>query len=124
MKPPAQTPPSDLGKEGLRMWNEATEHLVFDAHELSLLRVACRTADRMEDIADALNGAPLTVTNFKGDEVANPLLVEQRQQAASLAKTLASLRMPTGFTEDGQLIRPASRGAARGARGSYGLRSV
>ena len=61
------------------------------------------------------------MTNVKGDPVANPLLVEQRQQIASLARTLASLRLPTGFTEDGELIRPQRRGAARG---TYGIRGA
>ena len=114
-------PPDDLKHEGRALWFSILDDLDLDQHELSLLRAAARTADRLEDIAQELDGAPLTVSNFKGDEVANPLLVEQRMQAASHAKLLASLRLPTGLSEDGGLKRPQRRGSARGP---YGLRAV
>lgn len=113
--------PSDFGIAGKRLWRSLHAELEFEEHELALLRGACRTADRLEALAEALEGAPLEVTNVKGDPVANPLLVEQRQQIASLARTLASLRLPTGLTEDGELIRPQRRGAARG---TYGIRGA
>lgn len=113
--------PSDFGTVGKRLWRSLHADLEFEEHELTLLRGACRTADRLEALAEALETAPLTVTNFKGDRVANPLLVEQRQQLQSLARTLASLRLPTGLTDDGELIRPQRRGAARQA---YGIRGA
>lgn len=114
-------PPDDLKDEGRALWFSILDDLDLDQHELSLLRAAARTADRLEDIAQELDGAPLTVSNFKGDEVASPLLVEQRMQAASHAKLLASLRLPSGLTEGGELKRPQRRGASRG---SYGIRGV
>lgn len=114
-------PPDDLGEEGLALWWSILEDLDLDQHELSLLRAAARTADRLEDIAAELTRVPLTVTNAKGDEVSHPLLVEQRMQAASHAKLLASLRLPSGLTEGGELKRPQRRGAARG---SYGIRGL
>lgn len=113
--------PSDFGTAGKRLWRSLHAELEFEEHELALLRAACRTVDRLEAIAEALEGAPLTVINFKGDEVSNPLMVEHRQQAQSLARTLASLRLPTGLTEDGELVRPQRRGAARQA---YGIRGA
>lgn len=119
--PEAPQPPEDLQEAGQRLWTSVLTDLDLDEHELALLRAACRTVDRMEDIAAELEHAPLTVANFKGDEVSHPLLVEQRQQAQSLAKTLASLRLPTGLTAGGELARPQRRGAARGA---YGIRGV
>lgn len=113
--------PRDLQAAGKRLWKSVLTDLDLDEHEIALLRAACRTADRLEAIGEALADAPLTVANFKGDEVANPLLVEQRQQAQSLAKTLASLRLPTGLTSSGEMVRPQRRGAARGA---YGIKGV
>ncbi len=112
----AQVPPEDLATEGLALWAAVTEAYELDRHELSLLRTACRTADRLEDIAEALVGAPLTVENKRGDLVPQPLLVEQRQQSLVLARLLASLRLPSGETEEGgaALARPQRRGAARG----------
>lgn len=89
--------------------------------KLSVLTVACRTVDHLEDAATILAGEPLTITNAKGDVIAHPLLVEQRQQAITLVRLLASLRLPTGETEAGDLVRPQRRGAARGA---YGIRGA
>ncbi|MDP9092280.1 MAG: hypothetical protein M3N95_04890 [Actinomycetota bacterium] len=73
--------------------------------------------DRLE--VEASSG-PVTVTNFKGDQVAHPAMVEARQQSIVLARLLAVLRMPAG-EEGGQLVRPQRRG---GVRGAYGVRAV
>lgn len=114
-------PPRDLKTEGRRLWRSVLDDLELDPHELALLRAACRTTDRLEDLAVAMEGAPLTVTNARGDEVASPLLVEHRNQTAALAKVLASLRLPSGLASDGELVRPQRRGAARAA---YGIRGA
>ncbi len=112
-------PPKGLGIPGRRLWRSVVEEYDLDEHERVLLVQACRTVDRLDDIAAALVGQPLTVENFRGDPVAHPLLNEQRQQAQTLARLLASLRMPSGDEEaDG---RPQRRGAARG---SYGIRGA
>jgi hypothetical protein len=113
--------PKGLGSQGRLLWADVVADYTLDQHEVALLTAACRTVDRLEDIADALRAAPLTTTNARGDLVAHPLLVEQRQQGISLSRLLASLRLPTGETEDGALVRPQRRGAARG---SYGIRGA
>lgn len=113
--------PKGLQNAGKRLWRSVVEDLELEEHELALLRAACRTADNLERLAEELETAPTTTQNARGDMVANPVYVEHRNQAQSLAKTLASLRLPTGLTDDGDLVRPQRRGAARGA---YGLRSV
>ena len=51
--------------------------------------------DRLDALADALEDAPLTVTNARGDEVAQPLMVEARQQSIVLARLIAALRTLT-----------------------------
>jgi hypothetical protein len=61
------------------------------------------------------------VQNNRGDLIVQPLLVEQRQQSLVLARLLASLRLPSGETAEGDLVRPQRRGAARG---SYGIRGA
>lgn len=114
--------PRGLASQGKRLWVDVVESYELDQHEVALLTAACRTVDRLEDIAEALaNAESLTTTNARGDLVAHPLLVEQRQQGISLSRLLASLRLPSGETEDGALIRPQRRGAARGA---YGIRGA
>ncbi|WP_327105435.1 hypothetical protein [Nonomuraea glycinis] len=97
--------------------------LDLDTHEELLLLQAIRAVDRLDLMAVELENAPLTVQNSKGDMVAHPLIVESRQQSLTLARLMASLRLPSGLSEGGEddLDRPQRRGAARG---SYGLRSV
>jgi hypothetical protein len=116
-----QQPPQGLQPEGIKLWQAVTVDYELDQHELALLLAAGRTVDRLEDIAEALHGAPLTVENKRGDMIVQPLLVEQRQQSLVLARLVASLRLPSGETEEGELIRPQRRGAARG---SYGIRGI
>jgi hypothetical protein len=68
--------------------------------------------------------APLTVANHKGDEVANPLLSEARQQSIVLAPLLAALRMPSGDAEERPQRRFGVRGTYQPRRGSANIRSV
>lgn len=112
-----QKPENALGPSGRELWTSITAEAELETHEKLLLLEACRVADRLQALDDELAGAPLTVVNNKGDEVANPLLTESRQQQATLARLIASLRLPTG-EED---ARPQRRG---GARGAYGIRGV
>jgi hypothetical protein len=114
----SQSPPEGLLTEGRKLWSAVTVDYELDQHELALLVAACRTADRLQDLAEALQGAPLTVENKRGDMIVQPLLVEQRQQSLVLARLVASLRLPSGEETDGSLVRPQRRGAARG---SYGI---
>jgi hypothetical protein len=103
--------PSGLHVAGMRLWRSITGEYELDEHEQLLLVEACRVADRLDRLAEESDGAPLTTVNFKGDPVANPLLVEARQQSLVFARLLASLRLPTGDEEEG---RPQRRGAVRG----------
>jgi hypothetical protein len=107
--------PAELGVSGRRLWDAALSDQEFDVHEELLLMEACRTADLLDRLAAEAAAGELTVTNQKGDRIANPVVVEARQQKLVLARLLASLRLPSG--EAGE--RPQRRGAARG---SYGVR--
>ena len=121
----APPPPRGTGKNGRKLWKSVTDHFDLDQHEELLLLQAVRAVDRLDAMAAALEDAPLTVRNAKGEEVAHPLLVESRQTSLMLARLLASLRLPSGLIEgeggEERLIRPQRRGAARGF---YGIRSV
>ena len=116
-KTQVQRAPSGLAKSGRRLWRSIADEYDLEIHEQLLLGEACRVADRLDLLADALKDAPLTTRNARGDEVSNPLLVESRMLGAAFAKLIASLRLPTGDEDS----RPQRRG---GARGAYGLRSV
>lgn len=112
--------PKGLRQSGRRLWRSAMADYEFDTHEELLLVQACRCVDRLDLLAIEAANNPVTVVNVKGDQVAHPALVESRQQSITLARLLASLRMPSG-EEGGELRRPQRRGAARG---SYGIRGV
>lgn len=103
------------------MWRSVVELYDLAEHELAILRVACRTSDRLEDIANVLAGEKLVTVNAKGDQIPHPLLVEQRMQGQALTRLLASLRMPEEAPEDQELTRPQRRGSARAA---YGIRGI
>jgi hypothetical protein len=111
-----KTPPG-LGTAGKRLWADVIDSYDLDVHEQLLLVECCRCADRLDRLAKAGQDAPLTVTNSRGDQVANPLLTESRQQQITLSRLLASLRLPQGEAEG----RPQRRGAARGSYGIKGL---
>jgi hypothetical protein len=88
----------------------------LDPHEELLLIQAVRTADLLDDLAEALDGAELTVMNRWGEPVMNPMITEQRAQAITLARLLAAMRLPSGDEAD--------RPQRRSARGAYGVRGV
>lgn len=117
--PKTPATPAGLQTAGVALWRAVTVEYEIDQHELLLLREACRCADRLERLAVEAAAGSVTVTNVKGDLTAHPALVEARQQSLTLARLLASLRLPSG-EETGER-RPQRRGAARG---SYGLRGV
>ncbi|MDB5288733.1 MAG: hypothetical protein JWR05_3682 [Mucilaginibacter sp.] len=109
-------PPKGLAATGRKLWRSVLAGYELDQHECLLLTEACRVADRLDRLAVEGENAPLTVINFKGDPVANPLLSEARQQAIVFARLLAALRLPS----DEDTARPQRRG---GARGVYPVRA-
>jgi len=111
--------PAGLATAGKALWRAVTVEYEIDQHELLLLREACRCADRLDRLAVEAAAGTVTVENHRGDQVAHPAMVEARQQSLTLARLLASLRLPSG-EETGER-RPQRRGAARG---SYGIRGV
>lgn len=111
----AQEIPAGLGLSGVRLWESVADGFDLDVHEQLLLLQACRTADLLDRLSEQASSSPLTTRNAKGDEVTNPVVTEHRQQSLVLARLLASLRMPSGESDE----RPQRRGAARG---TYGIR--
>jgi hypothetical protein len=118
MSSPAKTP-DGLGTAGKKLWRAVIGPYDLENHEELLLREACRTADRLDRLAEEAAKGAVTVMNYRGDQVANPAMVEARQQAITLSRLLASLRLPSG--DEGEERRPQRRGASRG---SYGIRGV
>ncbi|MCS5718595.1 terminase [Herbiconiux sp. CPCC 205763] len=104
------TPESlDLGDSGSALWTALTELVDFDVHETSLLTEACRIKDRLDALDVIIRAEGVTVTSPQGVK-AHPAVVEARNQQLTLARLLASLRIP-----DEDDVRPQRRGAARGS---------
>ncbi len=101
--------PEGLAASGDKLWRSVADVFELDFHEQLLLLQACRCADRLDRLAEEAAGGSVTVTNFKGDQVAHPAIVESRQQSIVLSRLIASLRMPSGEAES----RPQRRGASR-----------
>lgn len=88
--------PQGLRTSGRRLWRACQEAYDFDVHEELLLLQACRTADRLDVLTAEADANPPTVVNARGDQVPHPAVTESRQQALTLARLLASLRLPAG----------------------------
>jgi len=119
--PPAAATPPGLGPAGKALWRSLTgaDGFEFEPYEAALLLQACRASDYCDRLAaEAARGTP-TVTNHRGDQIANPSMVESRQQSLALSRLLAALRLPSG-EEEGE-VRPQRRG---GARAPYALRAL
>lgn len=109
--------PAGLGASGKSLWSSVLDEYELDRHEELVLLQACRCVDRLDELATEAASGPVTVENKRGDLVPHPAITESRQQSLTLARLLASLRLPAG-EEAG---RPQRRG---GARGSYGVRGI
>jgi hypothetical protein len=107
--------PGGLSMGGTRLWKSIAAQFGLEEYEKFVLLQACRCADRLDSMAKELVASTLTVTNYKGDEVVHPLIAESRQQSLTLARLLASLRVPSGETLGDQRLQ--RRGAVRGTYG-------
>lgn len=102
-----------FGPSGAALWEELSDLVEFDFHELALLTEACRVRDRLDSLDAVIRAEGVTVTSPQGVK-AHPALVESRAQEIVFSRLLASLRIP-----DEDNSRPQRRGSARG---SYGRR--
>jgi len=82
--------PDGLGESGIRLWDGLMKGRTVDAATESLVLNAARVADRLDELTEQIGGV-MTVTNDRGDEVANPLITEHRQQLQVLRAVLSTL---------------------------------
>ncbi len=113
----AQPAPRGLEERGRRFWKQIMTDLELEAHETLMLEEVCRTIDRLEALHREIRGAPSMID---AEGKALPALVEARLQSVTLARLIASLRLPDEYRAE-LLDRGQRRGAARGV---YKLRTV
>lgn len=114
LKPPSA--PTELRKSGRALWRTVLGDYVLDAHEVTILREACRTADALDGLQALLDADGLMGETSQGPRV-HPALVEARQQRLAFARLLTALRIPAG-EQDG---RTQAQGSTRGV---YAIRGV
>lgn len=86
--------PTGLADAGLRLWHKVTGTFEIGPDEYELLLEACRTADELESLSEALRDAEPTTLGSTGQVRANPLYAEARQHRATLAALLVRLDLP------------------------------
>ena len=85
--------PSGLKSGGRKLWRSITDEFELGQHELSILVEAARTVDALDELESIVRDEGVTNISPQGVR-AHPALVEARQQRVTLAKLVASLRIP------------------------------
>lgn len=114
--------PADLGLSGRALWDELASVFTFSAHELAILHEAARVKDRLDLLAAVIDDEGPTALTHRGETKIHPALSEARAQEITLARLVASLRLP-----DAEGNVPQRRGSARGTyrdRRAYGAYST
>ncbi len=92
------TLPGALGPAGLRLWRTVTAGLPpdweLDEREHALLELACRQADDLRALEDAVKRDGYTVTGSRGQTRLHPAVAEVRQGRLALARLLGALELP------------------------------
>lgn len=88
-----QKVPANLKTGGKKLWRAITDDFELGEHELSVLLEAARTVDALEALEKIVRDEGVTHQSPQGIR-AHPALVEARQQRVTLAKLVASLRIP------------------------------
>ncbi|TWS21818.1 hypothetical protein FK268_22520 [Tsukamurella sputi] len=77
-------PTDTMGEAGKSLYVALSAMYTVDDVNLALVLEACRIVDQTARINDALDGAPLTVVNARGDTICNPMIPELRQLSTAL----------------------------------------
>ena len=89
------TKPRGPKKSGSKLWREIADPKKYELRpdELRILEDACREADLIDQLEDALEGQPFIVTGSQGQDVINPLIPEIRQHRATLTSMMLKLKL-------------------------------
>lgn len=91
--------PAGLKPGGRKLWRSVTDEYELGEHELSILLEAARTVDALDGLQRIVREEGVTNASPQGVR-AHPALVEARQQRVTLAKLIASLRIPLDEDEN------------------------
>ncbi len=88
-----KAPPAGLQAAGKRLWRSVLDEYELRVDEAAVLESACRTADYIVRLDEALVDADLISRGSMGQDREHPLLAEARQQRALLARLLQQLKL-------------------------------
>ena len=117
-KIPAPSPGTKAS--GRRLWRAVLVGYELEEHETALLREMCRTVDKLDELAEAVDRDGVMVPGPGLTVRVHPALVESRQLKVAFARLAAALRLPAGDEADPAANRRPQRRV--GARGVYGIR--
>jgi hypothetical protein len=83
--------PDGLGESGSRLWGKVVADWDLDPSDFELLLQACRTADELDRLGKALEGAEPFVKGSTGQTKIHPGFEELRRHRAILATLLGKL---------------------------------
>lgn len=115
----SETPPrapSGLGTAGKALWHDVTRAYALDPHERHVLREACRTADEIRRVEQALDAEPsLSAKGSQGQLVEHPWLGSLRNHRQTMDRLIARLNLPDA---QGNVLTEGQRrsATANGAR--------
>lgn len=112
-------PPKGSGPSGRKLWTDLHAKYEFEVHETAVVVEMVRAVDRLDALHALVEAEGLMVAGQGLTTRVHPALAEARQQAVTLARLSAALRLPAGEEGDGQERRPQRRS---GVRGVYGIR--
>ena len=102
--------PKALREGGKKLWNRVLREFELADHEEVILLQACRLLDTLDRLQEQIDAGDVIVESPQGPKT-HPAVVEFRQHSLSLAKVVASLRIPFGEDE----LVPQQRSGARRA---------
>lgn len=108
------TTPAHLGAAGRKLWTDTVKDFDLRPDELRILEDACREADLVDRLEEALRDSDLMVKGSQGQPVASPLVTEVRQHRATFAQLMGKLKLVDDETE--REARSVSARAAANAR--------
>jgi len=112
--------PTKLGASGKALWSSIIPAYDLRPDEVRILTDACREADLIARLQDALESADLVTRGSMGQEVASPFVSEIRQHRTVLANLLKSLKIPDSPATAARKKAHVSDQARAAARSRWG----
>lgn len=107
--------PDGLGSEGVALWDSVASKYALRVDELSVLRSACKLADRIDmlESAHVELGSPVLTRGSMGQDVIHPLIAELKAHHAALSALLGKLKLPDDPAGSGSGAANQQRSAAQ-----------